>query len=161
MMATMGQDWGRLGKALAGARAAAGWTQAELAERIGVTRTAVQSVERGVKRAKVTGTMRSYAHVVGWSETSIEQVLAGGEPVHGGAEAAGELPLRIVEALRAEGPLLDAAVLNLPDNEDPQGRIVVVVKGRPDITPDQLKQALSAWERTHDALRDVTRGDNG
>jgi DNA-binding XRE family transcriptional regulator len=163
----MEPDWARLGRAFAAARKSAGLTQAALAERIGVTRTTVQAIERGVGADKPTGTMRSYARFVGWPDGAIEAVLAGGDPLSALAEndappgrrqVAGDLPLRIVEEI-GEGPLLDTTVLDLtPDGSG--ARMIVVVRGAPDASPDEIRRDLLAWRRAQRHLQDLGDGDN-
>lgn len=164
MMWNMQRDWSRLGAALKAAREARGLGQADVGEEIGVKRGAMRNIENG-QLSRITPTVRAYAHVVGWSDGSVEAVLAGGEPVSaarpsGGPEvnaagviAAEELPLRIRAAL-ADGPLIDSAVISLPgEGGEADAQMVVVVKGRPNASPDQLRKALLAWEQTEQQLR--------
>ena len=166
----MERDWTRLGAALKAAREARNLPQGTVAEMIGVKRGTMRNIENG-EIARVTPTVRAYARAVGWTDDSVEAVLAGGEPVKApiGAEtpeardraaaenvalpAAEELPLRIQAALR-EGPLIDTAVINLPSDDDgPEGQMVVIVKGRTGATPEQLKRALLRWEEAELKLR--------
>lgn len=159
----MSTDWERLGRRLAQAREALDLTQVEVAERIGVSRTPIQSIERGDPRAKPTGTMRGYARVVGWRDGSLEAVLAGEEPTLEAdarpvsAPAVDDLPLRIVEELR-EGPLLDTTVLDLSDLGS-DARMIVIVKGRPDASPEEIRRDLLAWRQTQRHLGKLGEGD--
>ncbi|MEU1805872.1 helix-turn-helix transcriptional regulator [Streptomyces sp. NPDC019937] len=170
----MERDWARLGAALKAAREARGLSQAELGERIGVKRGAMRNIERGLF-SKVTHTVRSYAREVGWDTGSIDAVLAGGDPTPAetAPEApderaalniasglsietahAEELPLRIQAAL-SDGPLLDSLVINLPgdDDENPDAQMVIVVKGRPGVGPEQVRRALERWEQMEARIR--------
>lgn len=158
----MSGDWARLGSELAAARKQRGLSQVAMAERIGVKRSAVQAIERGVSK-RVTTTMRQYARTVGWDDGSIDAVLAGGEPTTAeqppGSEpaAAPALPLRVVEEL-GEGPLLDTTVLDLPGT---RSRMVLVVMGPPpDASPEEIRRDLRAWRKTEKALRDLDVPDD-
>lgn len=155
----MGDNWARLGAALQAARKARGTNQVQMAELIGVGRSALQNIERGNFK-KITPTVRAYADLVGWTEGAAEEVLAGGEatmrepagekPAAARIESAAGVPLRIARALE-EGPVLDAAVIPLSDTGD--GQMVIVVKGRADATPDEIKKALLLWEQREMQLR--------
>jgi len=157
----MERDWRHLGRELAAARKRLGRTQVDVADAIGVSRTPIQAIERGGPFDKVTGTIREYARLVGWSDGAIEAVLAGGEPTtQPAAEAsateaalADDLPLRIVGEL-GEGPLLDTTVLDL----SPAGsgaRMIVVVRGAPDASPEEIRRDLLAWRRAQRHLQDL------
>lgn len=159
----MEPDWPRLGRALAAARDQVGLTQNEIAERIGVTRTAIQSIERGDTRKKVTGTMRSYARLIGWTDDSVTTVLAGGDPTLVSkvppeqtsirrVSSPKNLPLRVVQELEDDGPYIDAQVIDLaPFGSD--AKMIVVVKPQPDASPEEVRQALLAWEKAELRLR--------
>jgi transcriptional regulator with XRE-family HTH domain len=162
----MDRDWGRLGKALKAARTSehVKLKQDELAEALGVGRSTIQMIERGEEYSKPTPSIRAYAKLVGWTEESVDQVLAGGEPnyAHAGSATAGKLkeegqisaeetslPLRIVDELKGDGALIDSVVLPLGDD----GRMVVIVKGRPNATPEQIRRNLEAWRRAERHLQ--------
>jgi hypothetical protein len=140
-----------------------------MADAIGISRSALQNIESG-KFKKITPTIRAYTDLVGWTEASAEDVLAGGEPTQResqedapsergatsvGVESAPGVPLRIAQALE-EGPVLDAAVIPLSDAGD--GQMVIVVKGRAGASPDEIKKALLLWEQREMQLRGL-RGD--
>lgn len=163
----MERDWARLGSAFADARETAGFTQTEVAERIGVTRTPIQAIERGTAFKKVTGTMRSYARVVGWTSDSIEKVLAGGAPayeeVSGSVphrEALASLPLAILDQLKSDGPLIDATVISLPSAKA-DVHMTIVVRGEPNATPEEIRDALLAWRRTQKHLQNLDDEPDG
>lgn len=156
----MDRDWVWLGKALKAARQAAGLTQEELAIDLGVSRSVVQGIERGKEFNKPTQTIRSFARRVGWTDDSVGTVLAGGEPtIAGGTPAAPasppaagtQLPLRIVDELSNDGTLLDTVVVPLGGDV----RMVVVVKGRPDAGPEEIRKNLEAWRATHQHLLEL------
>lgn len=163
----MQRDWARLGAALRAGREARGLGQAEVGEAIGVKRGAMRNIENG-SMAKVSTTVRAYARAVGWTDDSIEAVLAGGEPTIAPADGdrdaraaesvavavPEELPLRIQTAL-TEGQLLDTAVIDLAGDDDdgPDAHMVVVLKGGSKATPEQLRRALLKWEQMEARLR--------
>ncbi|MFI5664635.1 hypothetical protein [Streptomyces sp. NPDC051684] len=122
----------------------------------------IQSIERGHEFGKPTRTIRAYAKLLNWADGSIEQVLSGGNPsheVHGAAalnvQASMDadlddkrLPLRIVHELSDDGTLLDTAVLKIGD----KGRAIVVVKGEPGVSAEELVEELRAWDRSRARL---------
>lgn len=158
-------------------------TQAELATAIGVDESTVQNLEsamfgRGFSR--MPGSARAAAHYFGWTDDSVANILDGGNPtkikpavdpssaaveelsrmIAAGDVPASELPRRIANALTASGPLLDATIIELPgDDGEPEGEIVVIVKGRADASQDQLDRAIGRWERAERALRSTPRDD--
>ncbi|MGW4028190.1 helix-turn-helix transcriptional regulator [Streptomyces sp. NPDC004838] len=156
----MTKDWVRLGRKLAAARDAISLTQVQIAERIGVTRTPIQSIERGDDRAKITGTMRSYARIVGWADGSTEAVLVGGDPVYvseapaeeGAAVAEPRLPA-VLRAELSEGEILDHGVYDL--TEDGSSRIVVVAIGPEGASADEIKEFMRAWRQRRRVLRQL------
>lgn len=151
-------DWTALGQALREAREGAGLRQVDVAKRLDVGESTVQSIERGQQFTKPTRTIRAYAAELGWPRGAVERVLAGGEPIVGEAERRPDsapteqtaalsesgLPLRIVADLNDAGALLDTAVIPLPGG----GQAVVVVKGKVGGSPREIQEALEAWRRT-------------
>lgn len=172
MMGGMERDWAQLGRAMARARRALGLSQIEVADAIGVTRTPIQGIERGNKFTKVTGTMRSYARLLGWADGSIEAVLAGGEPTPAKTEQsrqepepspplalAPELPLDVRYELSAEaGPVIGATVLAVP-GASPGSRMIVVMKGAPDASPEKIREDLLAWSAEQRRLRALSSAE--
>lgn len=166
MMSAMARDWARLGRLLAGAREAIGLTQVDMAKRIGLSRSAVQNIERG-RVKKLTPAIRAYATTVGWTTDDAETVLEGGEPPNAHTEdatvtelpidrnsdktSASDLPLKVVAAL-GEGPLLDATVIDLPTGSS-DVRMTVVVRGDPNASPEQIREALETWRRAERHLQ--------
>ncbi|MER7734162.1 helix-turn-helix transcriptional regulator [Streptomyces erythrochromogenes] len=163
----MDRDWARLGKALQAARRASGVTQEQLADELGVGRSAVQLIERGKEFSKPSQTQRAFARRVGWADGSIEAVLAGGEPT---VEAAAtpppapddvltdsRLPLRIVDELADDGALLDTTVVPLGDD----ARMVVVVKGKPGASAAELRRDLEKWRAAYQHLLEAVEVERG
>jgi transcriptional regulator with XRE-family HTH domain len=156
------RDWERLGQAFAKARKEADLTQIEVAERLSVTRTPIQAIERGRQPngrpfSKVTSTMRTYARLVGWTEESPGRILTGLEPEP--ATASGEqsaehksnLPPAIDLELRS-GKTLDSTVVHLGSDDD-DSRIIVVLKGAEDISEEELEKLWQQWRRTRRHLQ--------
>lgn len=169
----MERDWKRLGRAFAEAREAAQLSQVQVAERLGVSRTPVQSIERGHIKGKsftrISGTMRGYARLVGWTDDSIETVLAGGEPTveppvssqphaTGTADDMAGLPLAILDQLKSDGPLIDATVIPLPSTRS-DVHMTIVVRGEPDASPEEIRDALIAWRKTQRHLQNLADED--
>ncbi|MCX5398959.1 helix-turn-helix transcriptional regulator [Streptomyces sp. NBC_00102] len=142
--------WAGLGDAFKAARATLKLTQSDIMEALDVSRATVQNVERGKAFTRPTSTHRAYARLVGWTEGSVDQVLAGGEPTPAAAATPGgkgpggrvpdDLPLHIAEEL-ASGRLLDTAVIRMPGG----GQAVVVARGREGGSPEELQASLEAW----------------
>jgi transcriptional regulator with XRE-family HTH domain len=163
---TTEQDWKRLGEAFAEARKAAGLTQMEVAQRLSVTRTPIQAAERGVQPngnpfTKVTGTMRAYARLVGWTEDSPARILRGEEPepathpaLPADAELASGLPMAVERELRS-GRTLDHAVVNLGTQDADDTRIIVVLQGGEDMTEDEIDAAWAKWRKTRRHLQAI------
>ncbi len=157
----MDDEWVRLGAAVREAREAKGLKQAQLGEAVGVGATTIANIERARTRA-ITSTLRSVARVLDWPPDTIETVLAGGEPPAPGdgvdvvaQDGQGQvtlqaktysapegMPLRVARAL-VEGTTLDTTIVPLGPGAD----MVVVVKGKPTASPEELRAALLAWEQ--------------
>lgn len=159
------RDWVRLGNAFRADRERQRRTQKEVATALGAAKTSIQDIERGHEYTKPTRTIHAYAELLGWTRDSVDSVLAGGDESHGhgsaspaparlqaSGEAAREaladveldgqrLPLRIVHELSDDGALLDTTVIKIGE----KGRAVIIVKGDPGVTPDELVDELRAW----------------
>ena len=158
------RDWERLGDAFALGRRAANLTQVEVADRLNVTRTPIQAIERGRQAngspfTKVTATMRAYARLLGWTEDSPARILRGEEPELATQPAAGSstepgsnLPPAVDRELRS-GKTLDHTVVHLGSEEDDDTRIIVVLKGADDITEEELDELWRKWRRTRRHLQ--------
>lgn len=155
----MDGDWLRLGRAVRDARNGKGLSQMALGEHSGARRTVIQTIERGHRFQRITATLRSVERTLSWGEGSVESVLAGGDPLPSeealDRDAAGRLrhdiasvlPLRVVRAL-SDGTTLDTTIVPLAPNAE----MVVIVKGKPGATPEQLRAALSVWEEREGLL---------
>ncbi|MFB8035913.1 helix-turn-helix transcriptional regulator [Streptomyces sp. NPDC056004] len=154
-------DWVRLGEAFKAARVAhePRLTQDDVQRALDVSRATVQNIERGKEFSKATASHRAYARLVGWTEDSVDTVLAGGEPTLAagsdsasaeGAPVPDGLPLRVAEEL-ASGPLLDTMVIRLPGG----GQAVVVARGKEGGSPEEIQAALEAWRRAQPQLHEI------
>lgn len=167
-MAVMTRDlsklqWGRLAGAIRKAREDRGLTQPQLAARADVSEGSVQNLESGKPRSRMPQTLAKVEPHLGWAAGSGRIILDGGEPVPASespqvpsAEREADalrkkLPLRIVDELESDDPLLDSAVIQLPGTSG--ARMTVVVHGTPDATPQQIQDALLAWRRAEESLR--------
>lgn len=160
------RDWERLGHAFAEARKAASLTQVEVAERLSVTRTPIQAIERGRQPnggtfSKVTGTMRAYARLVGWTEDSPARILQGqgpepaAQPVSAPAEAKSDLPPAVDRELRS-GKTLDHSVIHLSGEDDEDDvRIVVILKGGENMSEEEIDRRYEQWRRTRRHLQAI------
>ncbi|MGW6223658.1 helix-turn-helix domain-containing protein [Streptomyces olivaceus] len=183
MMKAMTEDrttwqWGKLGAAIKAAREARGLRQIDLAERAGVSEGTVQNLEGGEPRSRMPQSLAKVEPHIGWAAGSGLAVLRGGEPtlvpvVHEATATLGrgndplreKLPLRVVDELESDDPLIDSQVIQLPGI--PGARMTVVVHGSPDATPEQIQEALLAWRRAEANLHrlpddpDEPRAANG
>jgi transcriptional regulator with XRE-family HTH domain len=175
-MADMTEDrtklqWAKLAAAIRAAREARGLSQGALAELAGVSEGSVQNLESGKPRSRMPQTLAKIEPHLGWAAGSGLSVLRGGEPtltpvVHEASahltaakgKLRGKLPLRIVDELESDDPLLDSAVIQLPGTEG--ARMTVVVHGRPDATPEEIQEALLAWRRAERNLHRLPDGDD-
>ncbi|MFF1709244.1 helix-turn-helix transcriptional regulator [Streptomyces sp. NPDC058268] len=159
------RDWDRLGRAFAKGREEAHLTQVEAAERLGVSRGPIQNIERGrtgaQRPSKVTGTMRSYARLLGWADGSIERVLAGGEPEVAPTPAPAspeehppsDLSPDVQMELRS-GRTLGSQILHLgPPKSD--ARAIIILKGAEDITDEELDQIMQDWRKRRRRLQGI------
>lgn len=158
------RDWERLGNAFAEARKAADLTQVEVAERLSVTRTPIQAIERGRQAngspfTKVTATMRAYARLIGWTEDSPTRILQGQapEPATHPVSAAdisstSDLPPAVDRELRS-GQTLDHAVVDLGTDANDDTRIIVILKGAENMTEEEIDRAWERWRRTRRQLQ--------
>jgi transcriptional regulator with XRE-family HTH domain len=155
-------QWARLAEAIRAAREARGLTQVALAELAGVSEGSVQNLESGESRTRIPPTLSKVEAHIGWETGSGRAVLSGGEPTLllsrsrsvGGQNAKDKLrrklPLRIVDELESDDPLLDSAVIQLPGVDG--ARMTVVVHGQRDATPEQIQEALLAWRKAERQL---------
>jgi transcriptional regulator with XRE-family HTH domain len=171
----MEQDWGRLGTAVMEARKAAGLSQVELANEAGLSRSAVQSIERGRSFGAPQLSHRSVAQVLGWTPDSVAAILAGGEPttsteptkpaavVQARFEPVDDLLDDLTERVRAAllgGTVVDGDAIGLSDEPD-GGEVVLIWKRgeRPDLTPEQLRADLKKWAKLQRAAREILADD--
>ncbi|MFD6024519.1 helix-turn-helix domain-containing protein [Streptomyces griseoluteus] len=140
----MATKWTRLGEKLRAARVALEIEQQEVAARSGVSRGAIRNIERG-DISRVSPTVRQYAAIVGWTEDSLDLVLAGGEPkLAGPADTAVpvDLAVDVQDSLR-RGPLLRSQVVEV---ETPAGKVraTIVLRGEEGASAEALLASLRA-----------------
>ena len=159
----MEQDWKRLANAIRSAREAAGMTQIALAEEAGISEGSVQNLESGMDRARIPPSLSKIEGVLGWTPGSGVAILRGGTPEPARRPLAerrlpsARLPLRIVDELESDDPLIDSTVIRLPGVAG--ARMTVVVHGRPDATPEEIQEALLAWRNAERRLRQLGEGE--
>lgn len=159
-------NWEELGRTFAAARREKGLTQQEAADAIGVSRAPIQAIERGRQSngsdfTRVTGTMRAYARLVGWTEASPARILSGEEPEPATQpvspsppESKSGLPTAVDRELRT-GKTLDHTVVHLGSEDDDDTRIIVVLKGAEDISEEELDELWNKWRRTRRHLQAI------
>jgi DNA-binding XRE family transcriptional regulator len=166
----MERDWKRLGRALADARETLGLSQVQAAEQLHVSRTPIQAIERGRQSngkpfTKVTNTMRAYARLVGWTESSPDAVLDGDAPTPQAAPqppepaASGAVRSNLPPAVELElrsGETLDSAVIHLGgDDDDDDTRIIVVLKGAEGMSEEELDRRWQQYRKARRHLQGV------
>jgi DNA-binding XRE family transcriptional regulator len=161
----MNEHWERLGCLLKEAREARDLTQVALGEAIGVKRAAVGNIEAGASR-RVTPTLRAYARHVGWTDSSIDDVLAGGEPSmeRPTVETVGQpredgrwgplarVPERLVQEL-IDGVVVDTDVLDLTPDGSAAVLMLVIERDGLNRDPQQVAEDLRAWSRKQREIR--------
>lgn len=163
--------WAKLASSIRAAREALGLTQATLAERAGISEGSVQNIEGGAPRTRIPPSLAKIEPHLGWSSGSGRAILDGGEPRILDCEPADlsdtsaevdklrrKLPLRIVDELESDDPLLDSTVIQLPGSNG--ARMTVVVHGKPDATPSEIQEALLAWRKAERKLHRLP-GESG
>lgn len=158
-MLYMDQDFARLGEQLKAAREQKRppVSQAYAASQLGVGRSTIYKME-GPQVAHVTpSTVQAYARWLGWSDDSVERVLAGGDPVPAEeaqhALSTTDLPLPPdVEYELRQGKVLGSHVYNLgPDDSD--GQIIVLIQGRKDASPEEVERIAAKYRRARRHLQ--------
>lgn len=171
-MAVMTEDrtklqWAKLATAIRAAREARGLSQVALAELAGISEGSVQNLEKGNRRTRIPPALSKVEPHLGWAEGSGRTILDGGEPTPATAPAPtpnsesrrGSLPLRVVDELESDDPLLDSTVIQLPGANG--ARMTVVVRGKPDATPQEIQEALLAWRKAERNLHRLSEDDDG
>lgn len=166
MMNPMTEDrtqlqWPKLAAAVRAAREARGLRQVDLANLSGVSLGTIQNLEDPARRpGRIPQSLAKVEPHLGWPTGTAMAIVREEElPAGSGADPApapakneirSKLPLRIVDELESDDPLLDSAVIALPGTDG--ARMTVVVHGRQDATPAQIQEALLAWRRTERRL---------
>jgi DNA-binding XRE family transcriptional regulator len=165
----MERDWARFGDTVARERNARRLTQVELAEAVGVKRATIQGIEGGKPYAKIALVHRALARYFGWTDDSVEQVLAGsdptpaetspapGTPAHD-APAGPGLPEGLSERARAtlqDGRVVETDVID--DPTDPLGG-VVLIRTRSDgrvLTKEEMRRDWKRWAELQRMARQI------
>lgn len=114
-----------------------------------ISRGSLQNLERA-HPVRMT-TVHNIARALGWPADHAEKLLA--ERVDGvptSTPMPSDLPLRVADELE-DGPLIDSTVLDLGD--DSGARMIVVVRGKPDASPEEIRKALDEWRRMERRMR--------
>jgi transcriptional regulator with XRE-family HTH domain len=159
-------QWAKLATAIRAAREARGLTQPQLADLAGISEGSVQNLESGKPRSRMPQTLAKVEAHLGWQAGSGRAVLDGGEPIAAPATAAAhqdddrlrrKLPLRVVDELESDDPLIDSQVIQLPGTGG--ARMTVVVHGRSGASPKEIQEALLAWRRAERQLHRLPDDD--
>ncbi|MGE7432789.1 helix-turn-helix domain-containing protein [Kitasatospora sp. NPDC001175] len=175
----MERDWARLGHMVKAERLTRDMTQIGLAEAVGVSLSTIQTLERGARtQPKVLPVHRAVARAIGWTEASVEAVLAGGDPTPTEpatepvalAAPADENPGQVDELLDdltervrqtlLGGKVADAAAIDL-GSDDPDAGVVLIWKrgDQPNLTPEQLLDVRRKWARLQRAAHEIFAED--
>ncbi|MFE0727891.1 helix-turn-helix domain-containing protein [Streptomyces antibioticus] len=160
----MDQDYVRLGAELKAAREhrRPRLTQPDAAQALGVGRSTVQKMESERVSQVTPTTVRAYARLLGWTDDSVDRVLAGGDPAiasdRGDRPLTGSPNLGLSPAVEYElraGKVLDSQVINLgPDESD--GQIIVVLQGKKDATPEEVERIAARYRRARRHLQGIS-----
>ncbi|MGW6393051.1 helix-turn-helix domain-containing protein [Streptomyces sp. NPDC055103] len=166
------EDWSGLGARLRARREDLRMSQEAVGQQIGVQRNALRRIEGGMIQ-RVSATVRAYAKLIGWTNDSVEAVLAGGAPTllegfadrHGNVsptpepDFAGEiaralmsrLPARIVQEI-IDGEVVEHDVLDLrPDGSS--ALMTLIVERSPETPTAQVQEDLRHWSEVQRQLR--------
>ncbi|MFJ5070189.1 helix-turn-helix domain-containing protein [Kitasatospora sp. NPDC088556] len=171
----MDRDWARLSRAIAAARDDLGLTQPELATALGVGRSSVQKLESGHQYAKVTPLHREVSRRFGWTDGSIEAVLAGGGPTvrawQSDAEPSADIEASEVDDLLDDltervretllgGKVADATAIEL-DSEEDGGVVLIWKRGESQtLTPEQQRDLRRKWSKLQRAAHEIFSEDS-
>lgn len=140
-------------------------TQAQAAQKLGVSRTTIQNFEAG-KFNKVTPSIREYARLVGLTDGAVDQLAAGDSPTetHDQPKAVPSEPpeaapqygtLGLPPAVEYElhaGQTLESTVINLGPDED-DGHLIVVLQGKKDSSPEEIAKIAARYRKARSFLQ--------
>lgn len=165
----MPHNWKNLGDALRHSRLNKNMTQLQVADELGVSRSTVQSIERGTSGQRVTPTIRAYSELVGSTVEDVYAVLRGPkillsprpaessrlDDVAGPEEASNDdvLPVRIADEL-CRGRLVDTDVIPIGP-VDAEAQVVIVVRAGATLTSETRQQVVGAWRTAQTTLRNA------
>jgi len=179
----MNMDWKKLAGAVRAARSARGLSQEEFADLAGISKSSLQTIERGHEFARIPGSVyKIEGYLDEWPQGTAERILGGAEPPGrvgpAGVESsatvgaptlspvvrapvrdrafADGMPLRIAQEL-TEGEVVDTAVLDLSRSGGGSSLVLVLKRDdAEDADPEQLKRDLEVWTRMQRALHGIT-----
>lgn len=143
-------------------------TQDDLAAALRVGRSTIQKLESGHAYAKVQPVHHAAARAVGWTEDSIEAILAGGEPVSvpdrptpGQSEGLPDGMSERAKMALLGGAALDTDVIGMAPDDPERGEVVLVYK-KPTrkLTPEELRDDMRRWARMQALIRDIVFNDD-
>lgn len=159
----MDRDWKRLGSAIKARREELGMTtQQALADKAGVTRQSVQSLEAGKERSRMPATVSAIEKALQWPAGAAARLLTGSETQQRGPQRFAEgMPARVAREL-STGQVVDTEVLDLtlPGSSS---RIVVVFKqdsDAADMSEEELRAELQEFSRIQRAVRQIAAEPN-
>lgn len=163
----MDRDWKRLGRTIKARREELGMaTQQALADKAGVTRQTVQSLEGGKERKRMPVAIAAVERALEWEPGSAARILTGEPNAAASVDTqrfAEGMPVRIAQELSA-GQVVDTEVLDLTLPGSNSRLVVVFKRDAPaaDADPDELREALLEWSRIQRAMRAITfKPDDG
>jgi len=156
------------GRAVAAARQAKGWTQADLAEAADISKPTVQRLEKGAPVQPRTWKVQlAVAKALGWTPESVEVVWDGGEPVLAGgdppsselAEPSQAFPAGLSERAKqalSAGRILDSDLISASPGQG--GRRVLMILVDEDAPSERIdvSRDIGRWKR----MRAITDTDN-
>lgn len=157
----MDRDWKRLGRAIKAQREHLGMaTQQDLADRAGVTRQTIQSLEAGTERKRTPATVGKVEKALSWEPGTATRILSESSPETPAPRFAEGMPVRIAQEL-SDGQVFETEVLDL-SVPGSRSRLVVVFKHdaeASDMSPEELRANVKEWTRIQRALRQIADGD--
>lgn len=110
-MPSRSDDWQRLAERVRARRGALGLTQEQVAEKAGIEKRTLGSIEQKPRPRRAT-TLGGLERALEWAEGSVSQVLSGGEPT-----VAGDYEIQVRRRLGSKQDAY-AKLDELPDDDD-------------------------------------------
>jgi transcriptional regulator with XRE-family HTH domain len=160
----MDRDWARLGQAIVRAYESLGLRHSEFVEVVGVSRSTLHRLERGIGAAPSDSTLAKIERALSWPLGTCIAIAEGADAppaalpqvVHvrkpttlADPSVLDQLPTQISEELQQPGEVLGVDVVDLgPDGSG--ARMVVIVKrdaSDADPDPEVVRATLAEWQR--------------